>query len=127
MSCDSVVFVFFINSGFKLVVSENSELNYIAEYAFEDSAITEIVIPGAIQKINTATFRNAKNLKNVTFNDGLTYIGAEAFLGCKALENVTLPDTLHDIATAAFKDAGIKVLKTGNGLAKINSNAFAGK
>ena len=110
----------------KLVVSENSELNYIAEYAFEDSAITEIVIPGAIQKINTATFRNAKNLKNVTFNDGLTYIGAEAFLGCKALENVTLPDTLHDIATAAFKDAGIKVLKTGNGLAKINSNAFAG-
>ncbi len=110
----------------KLILAEDSELNYIAEYAFENSAIEEIVIPAAVQKINSATFRNAKNLKSVTFNEGLTYIGASAFEGCTSLENVTLPNTLHDIANSAFKNAGIKVLKTGDGLAKINSDAFAG-
>lgn len=107
-------------------LAEEAELNYIGVNAFEDSLIEEIEISAKVEKINSNTFKNAKKLSKVTFNEGLKYIAASAFEGCEALKEVALPDSLHDIANAAFKNAGLKSVNLGDGVAKINSEAFAG-
>ncbi|MEE1503074.1 MAG: leucine-rich repeat domain-containing protein, partial [Acutalibacteraceae bacterium] len=107
-------------------LAEEPALNYIGINAFEDSQIAEIEIPANIEKINSNTFKNAKKLSKVTFNEGLKYIAASAFENCVSLKEIALPDTLHDIANSAFKNAGLKSVNLGDGVAKINSEAFAG-
>ncbi len=107
-------------------LAEEPALNYIGINAFEDSQIAEIEISANVEKINSNTFKNAKKLSKVTFNEGLTYIAASAFEGCAALKEIKLPETLHDIANSAFKNAGLKSVNLGDGVAKINSEAFAG-
>ena len=109
-----------------LKLSEEPALNYIGLNAFEDSQIEEIEISANVEKINSNTFKNAKKLSKVTFNEGLKYIAASAFEGCVALNEIALPDSLHDIANSAFKNAGLKSVNLGDGVAKINSEAFAG-
>ena len=109
-----------------VTLAEEPELNYIGINAFEDSQIEKIEISANVEKINSNTFKNAKKLSEVKFNEGLKYIAASAFEGCAALVKITLPDTLHDIANSAFKNAGLKSVNLGDGVAKINSEAFAG-
>lgn len=117
----------FANSAIsKVIVAEDAALNTIEPKAFENSAIESIVIPANVKKIPANAFKNAQKLASVTFNEGLVYIGASAFEGCSALESVKLPETVHDIANGAFRNAGLKSLNTGDGLAKIDSEAFAG-
>ena len=107
-------------------LAEEPALRYIGLNAFENSQIKEIEISANIEKINSNTFKNANKLSKVTFNEGLKYIGASAFENCVALKEIALPDSLHDIANSAFKTAGLKSVNLGDGVAKINSEAFAG-
>ena len=107
-------------------LAEEPALRYIGINAFEDSQIEEIEISANVEKINSNTFKNAKKLNKVTFNEGLKYIAASAFEGCVSLKEIALPETLHDIANSAFKNAGLKSVNLGDGVAKINTEAFAG-
>lgn len=109
-----------------VTLADDTALNAIEANAFENSAITSFVIPAAVQKIEASVFKNATKLSKVTFNEGLTYIAASAFEGCSSLAEATLPNTLHDIAAKAFKNTGIKSLNTGDSVAKIDTEAFAG-
>ena len=106
-------------------LAEDPALNRIGLNAFEDSQIEEIEISANVEKINSNTFKNAKKLGKVIFNEGLKYIAASAFEGCISLKEIKLPDTLHDIANSAFKNAGLKSVNLGDGVAKINTEAFA--
>ncbi len=110
----------------KVTLAEDAALDWIGVSAFENSAITSIEIPANVSKINSGAFKNASKLSEVVFNEGLTYICADAFAGCSALTSVELPATLQTIATGAFKNAGLKSVKTGDGVAHIASEAFAG-
>ncbi|MBE6800011.1 MAG: leucine-rich repeat domain-containing protein [Ruminococcaceae bacterium] len=107
-------------------LAEEPALRYIGINAFEASQIEKFEISSNVEKINSNTFKNAKKLAEVKFNDGLKYIAASAFENCVALKEIKLPDTLHDIANSAFKNAGLKSVNLGDGVAKINSEAFAG-
>lgn len=107
-------------------VTEDSALKEIGASAFENSMLEGIVIPANVEKINTATFKNAIKLSDVTFGEGVTYIGAGAFEGCLALNEIALTDSVYIIANAAFKNTGLKSVATGDGVAKISAEAFAG-
>ncbi len=109
-----------------LILAEEPALKYIGANAFENSQIEEVEIGPNVEKIGSSAFKNAKKLNKVTFNEGLTYIAASAFEGCASLAEIALPDTLRDIANSAFKNAGLKSVDLGDGVAKINSEAFAG-
>jgi len=61
----------------------------IAERAFRETRVTEVVIP-----------------------EGVTAIGANAFIGCSRLTRVTLPSTIRSIGAGAFNGCG--------GLAEVN-------
>ncbi len=117
----------FINSvASKVTFTKKSSLYEIGVSAFENSAIKAIAIPANVTKIANNTFKNAAQLKKVTINEGITYIGASAFEGCSSLKAVELPSTLVSVATAAFKNAGLTSVNTGDGLARISTEAFAG-
>jgi len=61
----------------------------IAEEAFREARVTEVVVP-----------------------EGVTAIGANAFVGCSRLTRVTLPSTIRSIGSGAFNGCG--------GLAEVN-------
>ncbi len=109
-----------------VTVAKDSALEYIGVSTFQNSDIQSIAIPEKVTKINVATFKDAAKLSKITFAEGVTYIGAEAFSGCVALKEIVLPDSLYEIATKAFFNAGLVTVKTGDGVAEINSEAFAG-
>ncbi len=109
----------------KINFASQPALEYIGVSAFENSSVESIEITVNIKKINSATFKNAKKLSKITFAEGVEYIGAQAFLGCSALKAIELPASLYEIATDAFRATGLAVVKTGDGLAKISSGAFA--
>ncbi|MGL5732459.1 MAG: leucine-rich repeat protein [Metamycoplasmataceae bacterium] len=89
------------------------------EGSYEDSAfsgnfnLVSIEIPAHIKRINHSTFYNAKNLVNVTFEEGsiLERIGNYAFhlAGIEAEElKIEIPNTVNFIGTGAFSYSKIK-------------------
>ena len=108
-----------------LNITEDSALNTIGVNAFEGAAIEAVTIPAGVTRLGNAVFKNAAKLAKVTFSEGLTYIGADCFEGCASLTAVELPESLYDIANGAFRSTGLKSVNTGDGLAKIDSEAFA--
>ena len=108
-------------------IGENNSLERIGVSAFEDSQVTNLALAASkISKIEASTFKNAANLKAVSLPDTLTYIGADSFSGCAALAEIKIPASVEEIATGAFKNAGLKSVNTGDGVATIATEAFAG-
>lgn len=53
-------------------------------------------------------FRNCGNLESVTLPDGVTEIGANAFISCKSLKNINFPKSLMQIKDRAFQDTKLE-------------------
>ena len=95
----------------------------IAEDAFENTHIREIVFPSTIKKIERFSFFNSA-ISKVTFNYGLEVIHDCAFLGCKSLEEIELPVTLKVIGGKAFSASGLKNLHIPENILYVASDAF---
>ena len=78
-----------------------SSLKYIGAYAFYETNKTEITMPESLEKIYTSAFEGS-SLKQVEFNDKLTYIGEYAFRKCNGLTDVVIPESVSYIGNGAF-------------------------
>ncbi len=67
-------------------------------------------------------------IKTVTMEKGITYIGRAAFYGCTAIERVALPKSgITQIASDAFRDcSSLSDITLPKGLEKIGSHSFFG-
>ena len=74
----------------------------IGEKAFYNTVIEEITIPSSVLEIDGFAFANCKNLKKVTFSNGLETIGEGAFYNCVKIPSLDLPDSLKSIGLGAF-------------------------
>ncbi|MGE4569455.1 MAG: leucine-rich repeat domain-containing protein [Bacteroidales bacterium] len=74
----------------------------IGASAFQESAVTSVVLPEGVRAIALLAFDNCENLKTVHLPNSLTSIGLAAFQGCKKLERITLPPHLFHIDGFAF-------------------------
>ena len=64
------------------------------------------------KNVKARAFKGAKSLESITFESGITEIGAEAFSGCTSLKTVTIPDFILDIGANAFKGcSGLTTVK----------------
>ena len=63
----------------------------IGDYAFQDCAVSTIVIPKSIYVIQGYAFSNCKNLTNVLVPTSVNTIGLGAFNGCDNLQEITVP------------------------------------
>ena len=65
------------------------------------------------------------NQKIVYIPEGITHIGAGAFIGCRDLEVLYLPDSLVEIGRRAFEYCdSLKTIRFGKGLQTIGEKAF---
>ena len=81
----------------------------IGDEAFSGTSIESVTIPNTVEKIGRHAFYDCKDLKTVTFNEGLKELGDAAFSGT-SIESITIPSTLEEIVAETFK--GCKDLKT---------------
>lgn len=77
-------------------------LNKIPRGAFEDSKITELVIPQNIISIGENAYTNSCELLSVVFPTTLEKIEDWAFLHCKSLKSIDLPSSVKTLGTGAF-------------------------
>ena len=70
-----------------------------------------------------AFFKN-KRISGVTLNEGISYIGMEAFSGCTALTSVQLPTSINTIGLWSFERTGIDQLTIPDNVRDIGYEAF---
>ena len=64
--------------------------------------ITDVVIPGSVDKVGDNVFTDYVYLKSVLIEEGVTAIGNKSFFGCYGMTSVTLPQSLRTIGDNAF-------------------------
>lgn len=82
-------------------VEIGSGVTRIGAWAFEDTNITSLTIPGSVTAIGDYGVSN-RYLAELTLNEGLRSIGKSAFSGNKRLTTLTIPDGVTTIGEEAF-------------------------
>ena len=77
-------------------------LNKIGEYAFSNSGLVSVVIPGSVDSISKRVFGDCIELRSVTIMQGVSEIQDSAFVFCTSLESIGLPDSIKYIAPYSF-------------------------
>lgn len=104
-----------------------STLTSIGNESFRETDLREINIPGSVENIGNYAFYRNKNLKKLTFGEGLANIGANAFSACESIDSIVCPSTLRTIGDATFSGCkNLKQISLNEGLVSINSYAFSG-
>ena len=75
--------------------------------AFENAAITTVVIPNSVTSIGYEAFRDCKSLTSINIPDSVTSIGNYAFYNCKSLTSINIPDSVTSIGYDAFYNCPI--------------------
>jgi hypothetical protein len=110
-------------------VTISSSVTSIANYGFEISGITNLIIPGNVITIGQGAFSSTA-LTSLTLQEGIQSIGFGAFSTgtlydtAPILPNVVLPDSLTSLGGKAFFQTRIGNLTIGSGLSTIPSEAF---
>lgn len=82
----------------------DKKVTSIGQYAFAyNKTLTQVTIPGTVEKIDKAAFYYINSLKKVTIKDGVKSIGTEAFCDCCYLNSVTMTDSVTKIGSRAFE------------------------
>ena len=74
----------------------------ISPYAFSESQITSIKLPGSLEKIEEAAFMLCENLKNIEIPESVKYICENAFNSCTAAESITILNPECEIYDSSF-------------------------
>jgi hypothetical protein len=74
---------------------QGNDVGRIGSFAFADTALTEVTIPGSIRTIEASAFRNIPTMTSVAIEDGVREIGSFAFAGTRiTLSSLALPETI---------------------------------
>ena len=75
-------------------------------------------------RIAPMTFAYREDITEAVIAEGITEIGAGAFLACRALRRVHFPDSLRVIGEMAFWESGLYEVTLPESLLRIEDNAF---
>lgn len=88
--------------------------------------LKSIVVPSVVSEVTSKDFAGCDALEEVTFLDGVTKIGNDAFNG-KPLKQLNLPQTLQSIGDRAFKGNKLSgLIAFSESLTFIGNEAFSG-
>ena len=76
------------------------------------------------ERIAPMTFAFREDITEAVIAEGVTEIGAGAFLGCRALRRLHFPDSLRVIGEMAFWESGLYEVTLSESLLRIEDNAF---
>ncbi len=95
--------------------------------SFYGSKVGTVYTSDLLLRICDEAFRGCTALSNVTFPDGLLYIGYAAFAGCdgQAFTRVDVPDSVREVGeNAFFQCANITNVSLGGGISSIPEYCF---
>lgn len=92
----------FYNSSSLTNVTIPDTVRSIGSSAFAGTTITEIVIPGNVEKVGSEAFVGCKSLASVTIEDGVKELGNVAFAST-AIKEIVIPDSVTHIGAALFQ------------------------
>ena len=109
-------------------LSNNANLKFIGQSAFENSSIQSIKLNGctSLESIDPDAFNGCSALINIDLSNctSLTSIGEMAFINSK-LTNITLPSSLTSIGSYAFSScSGLTSVTLSSSLTSIGNYAF---
>lgn len=88
--------------------------------------LKSIVVPSVVSEVTSKDFAGCDALEEVTFLDGVTKIGNDAFNG-KPIWRIVLPQTLQSIGDRAFKGNKLSgLISFPESLTSIGNEAFSG-
>ena len=100
-----------------------TEIGYKAFY--NNKGLVAVTIPGSVQTIRGAAFKECTSLTTVTIEEGVQTVGEEAFMRCTSLPAMTFPDSVQTIGDSAFQTCvNLTTLTLGEGLESIGYRAF---
>lgn len=86
----------------------------------------QVEIPEGVTEIGASAFVHCQSLKTVKLPESLRKIGKAAFEGCENLKTVVFPEQLREIGESAFMNCqSLKTVKLPKGLREIGEKAFA--
>lgn len=104
------------------VVSLGERLFYVDG---DNTVLTSITLPDTLKSIESAAFKDCKNLTSIALPDGITIIKDAAFEGCSDLKTIKFPSQLTDIRTGAFRDCSrLESIHIPDSVTRIQNNVF---
>ena len=88
-----------------LEISNN--ISSISSYAFESLPNLTTVVNPFRWSVPKECFHNCGKLSSITLNEGISYIGADAFSCCYALKSIVIPKSVTSIGSDAFTSSGL--------------------
>lgn len=95
------------------------DLNYAYSEYYSISTYYDFFIPSSLKNITVGSscsayaFSGCKNVTDIEFENGVTYIGNYAFKGCSNLNNVTIPDSVGYVGIRAFNGCSCTTVQDG--------------
>ena len=97
----------------------------IGPYAFNSTAVTEVVIPESVERIGWGAFWNCQSLKKLNLPANLTQIEESAFCNCAALQELEIPAGVTRIFDNTFSGCtSLKQITILGNLTQIGTVAF---
>ena len=72
--------------------------------AFKGTGLRSIDLPFTVVEVQTACFRDCRQLEKVTIKEGITYLAEALFRGCVKLKEFTAPNTVTRMEEAVFRN-----------------------
>ena len=88
------------NTG-EFTIPDGSEA--VAAFAFQDSQLTSVTVPGSVKRIYYRGFFKAEKLQKLVLSEGIEYLSQEAFYRCVSLADITIPRSVKTIEKWAFR------------------------
>ena len=133
--------------GYAKTITVGEGITSLPDYAFEDSDVTTVSLPGTLETLGSGAFRQCDELARITLPDSVTEIGQYcfdyctaltyvklssslteipdfAFRYCSNLTSVTIPESVRGIGRYAFSQSGLTEVEPGGGVTSIGDYAF---
>ncbi len=99
----------------------------IGSSAFQYSNIESVMIPGSVQEIGVAAFKDCNRLQTIKIPEGVTRIEKDVLSWCEALKSVQLPKSAKSIGNHAFAVCpSLSSINIPVSVTVIGDSAFAG-
>lgn len=107
-----------------------TNLKYINDYAFYNTQITELDVPGSVKIIAKGAFSLCDKLKTVKLNEGVEELESMCFSGCEMIHDISLPDSLRTIGEKVITGWNTEIIRIPKNVTYIgrrNFNFMSGK
>lgn len=106
-------------------LSKMTNLETVGAYAFRNTALTRLVLPGTVNSLGELAFEGCTELVYVDLSlTSLTSVSDGMFKGFTKLETVLLPTNLETVGKGAFKNTAIKNIVIPASVVTIGERAF---